>query len=93
MTDDSRSRGWDSYGRYGGPQGGSRNNKREMIRLRDENTFGDDIYREDFSEDFDFEGNNKLFDKQVLLQLCVFRIYMMQLHCNLKASSLRLLTH
>ncbi|KAF2362439.1 YjeF N-terminal domain [Trinorchestia longiramus] len=63
--DDSWSKGWgDSYGRYVGSSGGRA--RREIQRQKNNNTFGADIYEEDFSEDFDFEGNNKLFDKEAV---------------------------
>ncbi|KAA0196793.1 hypothetical protein HAZT_HAZT004574 [Hyalella azteca] len=63
--DDSRSKGWDSYGRYSMGSSSVRA-RREHQRQKNEYTFGADIYEEDFSEDFDFEGNNKLFDKQAV---------------------------
>lgn len=60
-------------GYYGGPgygeaqqQSGGRGRKGEQQRQKNISTFGLMIHDEDISEDFDFESNNKLFDKQAV---------------------------
>ena len=42
--------------------------RRDRLARRDEDCFGSEMYREDFTEEFDFEKNLALFDKRLVFE-------------------------
>ena len=61
-----------------------RRNYRDAQRTRNDSTFGSEMFEGDYNEDFDFEGNLKLFDKKVLGSVFIFQMYELCMWLNSK---------